>query len=116
MIIISAIVAIGQFIQQSNQTEIKNIEQMREGYYLRYIQDALNRTVIASVASSCDRLDADIIAAENELKNQLSNRGMLLNISHIINGAVVTFSYNITAPNFFSQTSQSFQGTFPDFC
>lgn len=113
VIIISALVAITQYMYDFGKVDLTRVEELRETSYVHYVKDALLATTAGTYQmAGCNRLDAELNATEKFLADKLLGNGLMLVATHDISGCpaspVIKFRFNLTAANFRSETSFSY--------
>jgi hypothetical protein len=85
VIMIYTFMTLVQYVYDFSDINLVQLKKMSELYYIQYIKDTLNKTVISSFSSQdCNKLDIDINATESLLKNVMISRGINLTINHNI--------------------------------
>jgi hypothetical protein len=108
VIMIYTLMTMIQYIYDFSDINLVQLKKMTEIYYIQYIKDALNKTVVGSYSSlDCNKLTSDINAAEILLKNVMISRGINLTISHQINcpnSPLAYFNFSLSNPKLYTFT------------
>jgi hypothetical protein len=106
IVIASVLVLIVQYILDFSKIDLTAIEKEQELEYIGQIKTVLRRAANISYNNGgCNRLDEDLKDAENVIRIELAERGILFNSSHVITSCPTTnFRFNLTSRNFFSNT------------
>jgi len=108
VIMVYTLMLIIQYFYDFSYINLPELESMDELYFIQYIKNSLNTTVISSYNSSmdCDKLYKDINSTGNFLKNEMISRGINLIISNQITcpPPVVSFNFSLKTPNLYTVT------------
>jgi hypothetical protein len=113
VIMIYTLMTLVQYIYDFSDINLIQLKKVSEFYYIQYIKDALNKTVVSSNSSQdCSKLENDINATESSLKNAMISRGVNLTINHQITTCSQTqlrvdFNFSLTTPELYTFTSFS---------
>jgi hypothetical protein len=104
VIMIYCLMMIIQHIYDFGNINLTQLESTGELYYIQYIKDSLNKTAISSYSSlDCSKLEPDINATENFLKNEMISRGISLIVNHNINcPSNVDFNFSLKTSNLYT--------------
>jgi len=105
VIMISALLLITQYMYDFSRTDVAFLAELRETDYVRYVQTSLTNTVLTFSAKPDSVLNDELTASEKFMKSNLAERGIEMSANHVIAFDNVNIKFNITAPNFFSQTA-----------
>jgi len=107
VIMIYTLMTLVQYIYDFSDINLIQIKKVSEFYYIQYIKDALNKTVVSSNTSQdCGKLGSDINATESLLKSAMISRGVNLTIAHnIICPSYVDFNFSLATPELYTFTS-----------
>ncbi|MEM5872574.1 MAG: hypothetical protein QXD55_01805 [Candidatus Aenigmatarchaeota archaeon] len=105
VIMIYTLMAIIQYIYDFSDINLVQLKKVPEFYYIQYIKDSLNKTVTSSITSlDCEKLETDIVATENFLKDELISRGINLTIAHENSCSYVYFNFSLRTPELYTFT------------
>ena len=105
VILIYTLMAMIQYVYDFSDINLAQLKKVPEFYYIQYIKDTLNKTVISSNTSQdCEKLEADLIATEKFLKSELITRGINLTINHENSCSFVKFNFSLKTPEFYTFT------------
>jgi len=110
VIMIYTLMNLVQYIYDFSDINLVQLKKMSEIYYIPYIKDALNKTVISSNTSQdCNKVDLDLNSTESSLKNVMISRGINLTTSHNINCpssrlSYVDFSFSLITQDLYTLT------------
>jgi hypothetical protein len=109
VIMIYTLMTLVQYIYDFSDINLVQLKKMSELYYIQYIKDTLNKTVISSNSSlDCNKLDIDINSTEVLLKNVMISRGINLTINHQIVCpnllSYVDFNFSLRTPELYTFT------------
>lgn len=109
VIMIYTLMTMIQYVYDFSDINLIQLKKMAEIYYIQYIKDALNKTVISSNSSlDCNKLDIDINSTEKLLKDVMISRGVNLTINHQISSCPpsvnVKFNFILRTPEFYTFT------------
>jgi hypothetical protein len=108
VIMIYTLMTMIQYIYDFSDINLVQLKKMTEIYYIQYIKDALNKTVVGSYSSlDCNKLTSDINAVEILLKNVMISRGINLTINHQINcpnSPLAYFNFSLSNPKLYTFT------------
>lgn len=108
VIMIYTLMTLVQYIYDFSDINLVQLKKTGEFYYIQYIKDSLNKTVISSISSlDCNKLEIDVNSTENLLKNVMISRGLNLTINHIMNcpsTPLVIFNFSLRTPELYTFT------------
>ena len=108
VIMIYTLMTLIQYIYDFSDINLIQLKKMNEIYYIQYIKDSLNKTVVSSYSSQdCNKLGIDINTVENSLKNLMIIRGVKLTINHVITCPSpfnVYFNFILKTPELYTRT------------
>jgi len=108
VIMIYTLMTMIQYVYDFSGVNLVQLKKMAELYYIQYIKDALNKTVVSSSTSlDCNKLEIDVNATEITLKNALISRGINLIINHKINcpsSPLAYFNFSLRTPELYTFT------------
>jgi hypothetical protein len=110
VIMIYTLMSLVQYIYDFSDINLIQLKKMSEIYYIQYIKDTLNKTVISSNTSQdCNKVDLDLNSTESLLKGVMISRGINLTTSHTINCPMsslsyVDFSFSLITPELYTLT------------
>ena len=95
-----------QYIYDFSDINLIQLKKMYETYYIQYIKDVLNKTVVSSnISQDCGKLENDINSTESLLINSLISRGINLTINHQINcPSYVNFNFSLKTSELYTFT------------
>jgi len=110
VIMIYTLMTLVQYIYDFSDINLIQIKKVSEFYYIQYIKDALNKTVVSSNTSQdCSKLGSDINATESLLKSAMISRGVNLTVNHQITCpttlSYVDFNFSLATPELYTFTS-----------
>lgn len=110
VIMIYTLMTLVQYIYDFSDINLIQIKKVGEFYYIQYIKDALNKTVVSSNTSQdCSKLGSDINSTESLLKSAMISRGVNLTVNHQINCpttlSYVDFNFSLATPELYTFTS-----------
>jgi len=108
VIMIYTLVLVVQYIYDFSDINLTQLEEMGELYYIQYIKEALNKTVLGSYNSSldCNKLTSDIDATKKFLQDEMIRKGINLTITYTKScpPPTVFFNFSLRTSNLYSIT------------
>jgi hypothetical protein len=107
VIMIYTLMTMIQYIYDFSDINLVQLKKMAEIYYIQYIKDTLNKTVVSSSYDCPNKLEIDLNATENFLKSEMISRGINLTISHVIScppSFNVRFNFSLKTPELYTFT------------
>jgi hypothetical protein len=114
VIMIFSLVLVIQYFYDFSNINLTELGSMNELYFIQYIKDSLNTTVMSSYSSTknCEKLKNDINLTEIFLKNEMISRGINLTVENLIAcpwplsppDVVVEFNFSLKTPNLYTIT------------
>lgn len=86
-----------QYIYDFSDINLLQLKKMSETYYIQYIKDSLNKTVISSnLSQDCNKVEIDVSSTEKSLKDSMISRGINLTTSHtVVCPSYVNFNFSL---------------------
>ena len=97
VIMIYTLMSLVQYVYDFSNINLIQLKTTSEIYYIQYIKDALNKTVISSNTSQdCNKLESDINSTKSMLKSEMISRGINLTINHQLNNCPASIYFNFS--------------------
>lgn len=105
VIIIAALIIITQYFYDYSKTDLTEISDLQELYYIQDVKDSLTRTV---ELTDCAYMDSELEYTEDFLKDKLLERGIILTITHDSTVCpTIDFDFTVESAGYRSETSFS---------
>jgi len=106
VIMIYTLMTLIQYIYDFSDINLLQLKTSSETYYIQYIKDVLNKTVISSnLNQDCDKVDIDLNSTETFLKKAMISRGINLMVSHqIFCPSYVKLNFSLRTPELYTFT------------
>lgn len=89
-----------QYIYDFSDVNLLQLKKLSEIYYIQYIKDSLNKTVISSnLSQDCNKVEIDVNSTEKLLRDSMIAKGINLTISHnVVCPSYVNFNFSLRTP------------------
>jgi len=100
VIMIYTFMSLIQCIYDFSDVNLLQLKRLSEIYYIQYIKDSLNKTVISSsLSQDCNKVEIDVNSTEKLLRDSMIARGINLTISHnVVCPSYVNFNFSLRTP------------------